>query len=215
MAVGIRPNTDFAASSGIPVGASGGILTDRSQRVLGRPSVFAAGGTASRRLRPRLLRRTVHLPLGTHANKQGRVVGENISGGYLTFPGVIGTAITRVGSAHVARSGLSEAEARAAGFETATARVDTTVIAGYMPSPGKMTTKLLAERDTGRLLGAQIIGDRVNAAKRIDTAAVAIWQAMTAENDEHGPLLRPAVLRRLGSVQVASRRLVAMLAKVS
>ena len=211
MAVGIRPNTAFAARSGIPVGESGGILTDRSQRVLGQPSIYAAGDCVE--TYHRLLRRNVHLPLGTHANKQGRVAGVNLSGGNLTFPGVIGTAITRVGTAHVSRTGLSEAEARDTGFDTVSATVDTSVIAGYMPDPGTMTTKLIAERGTGRILGGQIIGDRAAAAKRIDTVAVAIWQSMTAEELTSMDLsYAPPFSGVWDPVQVASRRLVGALA---
>ncbi len=211
VAVGVRPNTAFVAQSGIPVGKSGGILTDRSQRVLGQPSIYAAGDCVE--TYHRLLRRNVHLPLGTHANKQGRVVGVNISGGSLTFPGVIGTAITRVGAAHVSRTGLSEAEANNTGFDTVSATVDTSVIAGYMPDPGSMTTKVIAERGTGRILGGQIIGDRAAAAKRIDTLAVAVWQSMTAEELTSMDLsYAPPFSGVWDPVQVASRRLVGALA---
>jgi NADPH-dependent 2,4-dienoyl-CoA reductase/sulfur reductase-like enzyme len=125
----------------------------------------------------RLSGRRAVVALGTHANKQGRVVGINIGGGYATFPGVIGTAVTKVCDLEVARTGMSEAEAEAAGFRFLTASVDSTTRAGYFPGAEPIRTKLLAEKRTGRLLGAQIVG-REGAAKRIDVLATAIWNEM-------------------------------------
>lgn len=180
LALGVRPNTAVAGEAGLPLGPAGGLLTDRRQQVLGHPGIWAAGDCVESY--HRLLRRTVHVPLGTHANKQGRVVGLNAAGDYATFPGIIGTAITKVGGTHVARTGLTEAQAAEAGFDAVAAIVQTPVIAGYMPDPGVMATKLLAERGTGRLLGGQIVGDQVGAAKRIDTVVMAIWTGLTAED---------------------------------
>jgi NADPH-dependent 2,4-dienoyl-CoA reductase/sulfur reductase-like enzyme len=179
MALGVRPNAAFAAEAGLPVGTSGGLLTDRRQRVLGFDNIWAGGDCVESY--HRLLRRTVHMPLGTHANKQGRVMGLNVAGGYATFPGIIGTAITKVGTTHIARTGLSTAQAAEAGFDVVSAAVGTSVIAGYMPDAGRMGTKVIAERGTGRLLGGQIVGNQVGAAKRIDTLAMAIWTGFTAE----------------------------------
>ena len=124
--------------------------------------------------------RPVHVPLGTHANKQGRVAGINIGGGYATFPGVIGTAVTKVCDLEVSRTGLTSKEAHAAGYEFVTATVESTNRAGYYPGAEVMTVKLIAERRTGVLLGAQIVG-RAEAAKRIDALAVAAWNRMTVE----------------------------------
>ena len=122
--------------------------------------------------------RPVHVPLGTHANKQGRVAGINIGGGYATFPGVVGTGITKICDLEVARTGLSSKEAEAAGFLFVTASVESTNRAGYFPGAVPMTVKVIAERGTGLLLGAQIVG-RTEAAKRIDAFAVAVWNRMT------------------------------------
>jgi NADPH-dependent 2,4-dienoyl-CoA reductase/sulfur reductase-like enzyme len=115
--------------------------------------------------------------LGTHANKQGRVAGINIGGGYATFPGVIGTAITKVCDLEAARTGLSSAEAEAAGFSFVTASVDSTTKAGYFPGASPIRVKMIAERRSGRLLGAQVVGRR-EAAKRIDALAICIWNEM-------------------------------------
>ena len=115
----------------------------------------------------------MHVALGTVANKQGRVAGINIGGGYATFPGVLGTAITKVCNVEVARTGLTEREAAAVGFAATAVTIDATTIAGYMPHAQPMTLKLVGERGTGRLLGAQIVGQD-GSAKRIDTLATAL-----------------------------------------
>ena len=124
-------------------------------------------------------RRPVAIALGTHANKQGRVVGVNATGGSLTFPGVVGTAVTKLCEHEVARTGLTEREARDAEFNTVAATIESTTRAGYYPGTAPITVKIVAEEHTGRLLGAQVIG-REGAAKRIDVLAVAIWNEMTA-----------------------------------
>jgi len=178
MGLGVRPNSSLAAAAGLPVGVTGGVRTDRRMRVPGVEGVWAAGDCVE--THHLLTGEPAHIPLGTHANKQGRVAGINIGGGYATFPGVIGTAVTKVCNLEVARTGLTEKEARAAGFAFVTASVDSTSRAGYYPGAALMTIKLIAERRTGTLLGAQIVG-RTEAAKRIDALAVAVWNRMTVE----------------------------------
>ncbi|GGL18434.1 FAD-dependent oxidoreductase [Mangrovihabitans endophyticus] len=181
LGLGVRPNTTLAADAGIPLGETGGLRTDLRMRLLGGgrlDGVWAAGDCVESV--HRISGRPVHVPLGTHANKQGRVAGINIGGGYATFPGVIGTAVTKVCELEVARTGLTEHEARAAGYAYVTASVESTSRAGYYPGAATMTIKLIAEKRTGLLLGAQIVG-REEAAKRIDALAVAVWNQMTVE----------------------------------
>ena len=178
LGLGVRPNSALAAGAGLPVGATGGVRTDVRMRVEGVDGVWAAGDCVE--TRHLLTGRAVHMPLGTHANKQGRVAGINIGGGYATFPGVIGTAVTKVCDLEVARTGLTEREAAEAGYAYVTATVESTSRAGYYPGAATMTVKLIAERRTGMLLGAQIVG-RTEAAKRIDALAVATWNRMTVE----------------------------------
>jgi len=108
------------------------------------------------------------------------VAGINLGGGYAVFPGVIGTAVTKVCDLEVARTGLSEVEAQEAGFAYVTATVDSTTRAGYFPGAAPIRVKMIAERRSGRLIGAQIVG-REGAAKRIDVLATAIWNAMTVD----------------------------------
>jgi NADPH-dependent 2,4-dienoyl-CoA reductase/sulfur reductase-like enzyme len=170
LGLGVTPNADLAAAAGLATGHRGAIEVDRRQRT-SADGVYAAGDCAtSHHL---VSGRRVHVALGTVANKQGRVAGTNLGGGYATFTGVVGTAITKVCSFDVARTGLTEREATAAGFEFDTATVESTTQADYLPDPPSITVKMLAERDTGRLLGAQIIGGR-GAGKRIDTVATAL-----------------------------------------
>jgi NADPH-dependent 2,4-dienoyl-CoA reductase/sulfur reductase-like enzyme len=128
----------------------------------------------------RVSRRPVTIALGTHANKEGRTAGINIGGGYATFPGVVGTAVTKICDVEVARTGLAEAEAEAAGFEPLSVTIDSTTRAGYYPGAKPIRVKLIAERGAGRLLGAQIVGEE-GAAKRIDVLAMALWHHTTVE----------------------------------
>jgi NADPH-dependent 2,4-dienoyl-CoA reductase/sulfur reductase-like enzyme len=178
LGIGVRPNSRLARESGLPVGTTGGVRTDLRMQVVGLDGVWAAGDCVE--TLHLLSRQPVHIPLGTHANKQGRVAGINIGGGYATFPGVIGTAVTKVCELEVARTGMSSKEATRAGYAYVTATVESTSRAGYYPGAEIMTVKLIAEKRTGMLLGAQIVG-RAEAAKRIDALAIAVWNRMTVE----------------------------------
>ncbi|MFD1322299.1 FAD-dependent oxidoreductase [Micromonospora sonneratiae] len=178
LGLGVRPNTALAAAAGLPLGPTGGVRVDRRQRVIGVDGVWAAGDCVE--TFHRVTGQPAYLPLGTHANKQGRVAGIDIGGGYATFPGVVGTAVTRVCQLEVARTGLGERDATAAGYHFVSVRIESTSRAGYFPGAAPMTIKLLAERRSGRLLGAQIVG-RSEAAKRIDPLAVALWNRMTVD----------------------------------
>jgi NADPH-dependent 2,4-dienoyl-CoA reductase/sulfur reductase-like enzyme len=178
LGLGVRPNVALAKTAGIPLGPSGGIAVDRQMRTQ-VPGVWAAGDCVESV--HRLSGQRVVVALGTHANKQGRVAGINIGGGYATFPGVIGTAITKICALEVARTGLSEQEADEAGFEYVSAYVDSTTRAGYYPGAQPIRLKMIAERRSGRLLGAQIVG-KDGAAKRIDVLAVTIWNSMTVDD---------------------------------
>ena len=177
LGLGVRPNIELARDAGIPIGDAGGIAVDdrMSTSVEG---VWAAGDCAEKF--HRISRRAVAIPLGTHANKEGRVAGINIGGGRATFPGVLGTAASKICDLEVARTGLQEREARAAGFDYVTATVGSTTRAGYFPGSRPLDIKVLAERGSGRLLGAQIVG-REGAAKRIDVFATALWNDMTVD----------------------------------
>ncbi|WP_245240780.1 FAD-dependent oxidoreductase [Streptomyces spiramenti] len=176
LGLGTSPRTALAEAAGLPLGESGGLLTDRAMQVRGHRHIWAGGDCVE--VEHRLTGMTRHIPLGTHANKHGQIIGSNIAGEYATFPGVVGTAVSKVCELEIARSGLLEAEATEAGLQYVTVTVEATSRAGYYPGARPMHVKMLAERRTGRLLGAQIVGREV-AAKRVDVVATALTAGMT------------------------------------
>jgi NADPH-dependent 2,4-dienoyl-CoA reductase/sulfur reductase-like enzyme len=177
LGLGVRPNAELAAGAGLGTGVNGAVRVDRRQRTTAE-GVWAAGDCCeSHHL---VARAPVHVALGTVANKQGRVAGINMAGGYAAFPGVLGTAVTKVCSVEIGRTGLSGQEADRHGFAHVEASVEGDSRAGYLPERRPITLKALAEVGSGRLLGAQIVG-REGAAKRIDVLATAIQAGMTVD----------------------------------
>ena len=175
--LGVRPNVDLARAAGIGVGEAGGIIVDDHLRT-GTPHVWAAGDCVESY--HRITGKSVVIALGTHANKQGRAAGTNIAGGDAAFAGVLGTAITKFRNLEIGRTGLTEREAEAAGFDALGVTTEASSRAHYYPGAQPMRIKIVAERRTGRLLGAQIVGGE-GAAKRIDVLAAALWNNMTVE----------------------------------
>jgi NADPH-dependent 2,4-dienoyl-CoA reductase/sulfur reductase-like enzyme len=174
LGTGVRPATDLARAAGLPLGETGGLRTDDTQRVA--DGVWAAGDCVE--TWDRVRRAWVHVPLGTHANKQGRVLGTNLGGGSARFPGIVGTALTKVCDLELARTGLTEGDAVDAGIDHVAVTIESTTRSGYFPGTKPITVKMVAERPTGRLLGAQIVG-RDGSAKRIDVCAMALWTELT------------------------------------
>jgi NADPH-dependent 2,4-dienoyl-CoA reductase/sulfur reductase-like enzyme len=129
-------------------------------------------------------RRPFYIALGTVANKQGRVAGINLGGGYATFRGVVGTAVSKVCAVEVARTGLQESELRRLGWRYVSAKIESKTRAGYYPHAGPITVKVLAEEGSGRLLGGQIVGIE-GAAKRIDVLATALHAGFTVHEMIH------------------------------
>lgn len=177
LGLGVTARSSLAADAGLPLGAKGGIVVDEHQRVVGFDAIWAAGDCVV--TKDRVTGDLIHVPLGTHANKQGMVVADSILadrlGGTprLSFPGIVRTAITKFCALEVSRTGLGERQAKAAGFDPVTVSIETTNFAGYMPDPDKMTVVMIADRPTRRLLGAQIVGGE-DSALRIDVAATAL-----------------------------------------
>ncbi|MER6997056.1 FAD-dependent oxidoreductase [Streptomyces sp. NPDC000410] len=178
LGIGVEPETTLAGAAGLPLGVYGGLLTDLAMRVRGYENVWAGGDCVE--VLDLVSGRERHIALGTHANKHGQVIGSGAGGGYATFPGVVGTAVSKVCDLEIARTGLREKDAREVGLRYVTVTVEATSRAGYFPGAAPMTVKMLAERRTGRLLGVQIVG-REGAAKRVDIAAVALTAGMTVE----------------------------------
>lgn len=178
LGIGVTARSRLAADAGLPIGAKDGIVVDSRQRVKGQQHVWAAGDCVLSR--HRLTGAPVHMPLGTHANKQGLVAGRNIAGRPIEFDGVLGTAITKICALEIAVTGLNSAAAERAGREVVRVSIDSSTTAGYFPGAQDMTVAMLAERGTRRILGAQIVGGD-GAAKRIDTVAAALWSGMTVD----------------------------------
>ena len=178
LGLGARPDTALAREAGLPLGDKGGLRTNVQMRVPGQDRVWAGGDCVE--VLNLVSGQYQHVALGTHANKQGRVIGHNLAGSYATFPGVVGTAVSKICHLEIARTGLRERDATRAGFGYVTVTVQSTTRAGYFPGTQQMTVKMTAERLTGRLLGVQIVGNE-GSAKRIDTAATALWNRMTVE----------------------------------
>ncbi len=184
LGLGVRARSELAARAGLPLGVRDGIDVDAQQRVVGQQHIWAAGDCALSQHRVSGAR--VHIPLGTHANKQGWTAGRNIVATYrdtpaAEFPGVLGTAITKICDLEIAVTGLSLAAARDAGLHAVRAAVDTTTIAGYLPDAQPMTVTMVAEEGSRRILGSQIVGGP-GSAMRIDTVASALWSAMTVDD---------------------------------
>lgn len=177
LGLGVRPNTALAAAAGIPLGEKGSIRVNGRMET-GMAGVWAAGDCAeSFHL---VSRSPFYIALGTVANRQGRVAGINLGGGYATFPGVVGTAVTKICQVEVARTGLQEKELGMLGIEWESAVIKSRTKAGYFPGAGEITVKVLAEKGNGRLLGGQIVGME-GSAKRIDTLATCLHAGLTVE----------------------------------
>jgi NADPH-dependent 2,4-dienoyl-CoA reductase/sulfur reductase-like enzyme len=177
LGLGVRPNVALAREGGIAIGNKGGIVTDaRMETSIG--GVWAAGDCVESV--DRITGMPVVVALGTHANKQGRVVGINATGGDVRFPGVVGTAVSKICVYEVARVGLTEREAAGLDLDVVAAKIESTSRAGYYPGAAPIKVKVVAERPGGRLVGAQIVGAE-GAAKRIDVLATAIWNRMTVD----------------------------------
>ncbi len=178
LGTGARPRSELAAAAVIPVGPSGGIVTDDRQRTP-VDGVWAAGDCAE------TLHRVSGLPvsfaLGTIANKQGRIAGLNLGGADGRFPGVLGTAVTKIHDVEIARTGLGVREAEAAGLTVTTSSITAGTRAHYYPDSSEMTVLLVVEAGSGRLLGGQIVGGP-GAGKRIDVLAAALWNGMQVED---------------------------------
>lgn len=175
LGLGVVPNASIAEEAGLPTGVRGAISVDHRQRT-SVDGVWAAGDCAE--VHHLVSREPVHIALGTVANKTGRVAGLNIGGTYATFPGVLGTAVTRVCEVEIARTGLHSREAEQAGIEVVVGEIESTSRAGYFPGAAALHARLLVEKGRGRVVGAQLVGaDRIG--KRIDVMATAITAGMT------------------------------------
>ncbi|MCR4408065.1 MAG: CoA-disulfide reductase [Anaerolineae bacterium] len=178
LALGVVPNSALAQATGVVTGVKGAIVTDAQMRT-NLPNIYAAGDCAE--AYHRVTGKGAYIPLGTTANKQGRVAGANAAGGQTTFEGVVGTAVTKVCDIHAARTGLTEKEAREMGYQVSAVQIKAPTRAHYYPGNSTLHVRLLVDTSSGKLLGSQVVG-REGVARRIDVLATALHQGWTVEN---------------------------------
>ena len=175
--LGVKPETDLAREAGLALGPSGAIKVNFAQQTT-RDEIFAVGDCAE--VFHRVSRNWVNIPLGDIANKQGRVAGVNLGGSSMIFPGVVGAQSFKVFGLEAAATGINEGEAAAAGFDPVSLLRWGTFRTPTLVGETKMGIKLLADRSTGRLLGAQAVANG-GAVGRINALSVCLWSEMTLE----------------------------------
>ena len=173
--LGVEPNVELAAEAGVELGPTGAIATDEYGRT-NDPHVYAAGDCAEKR--HLLADEPVHWPYALAANRAGRAVGRTVAGRTTPVGGVVGTGVMKAFDLQVARTGLLDDEARAAGFTPVSTTVTTITRAHYYSGWSRIVVHLTADRDTERLLGASMVGEE-GAAHRINAVATALHAEMT------------------------------------
>lgn len=170
LGTGVRPNSEIAKDTGIELGYANAIKVNDYMRT-NIPDIFSAGDCAT--ARSYITNENMYIPLGTTANRQGRVAGENAAGGDARFRGIAGSAITKVFDLYIGKTGLTKQEALNYGFDPIEEEIESVTRAGYYPDSKPIWIKIIADRKSGRILGSQIVGgDGVK--ERIDLIALAL-----------------------------------------
>ena len=208
LAIGVRPNVKLAQDAGLDIGATRAIKVDEGMRT-SDPDIYAAGDCVESI--DLVTDRACYIPLGSTANKHGRVAAVNICGGNDAFPGVLGSTVCKVFDHCVARTGLTEHDAREAGYDVTVALAPAPDKAHFMPEAKPLLLKLVVDSKTRRLLGAQAIGPGAGD-KRIDVAAMAITTGMTVDqlaNADlcYAPPYAPAMDNIITAANVARNKL--------
>ncbi len=209
MAVGVRPNVDLAREAGLEIGEkTGAIVVDEHMRTAD-PDIFAAGDCVE--VKNLVSGRAGFVPLGSTANKQGRVAANNICGQEDSFPGVLGSSVCKVFDFCVARTGLSEKEARDLGYDVEICLAPGPDKAHFMPAAKPCLLKLVMDRKTRKLLGAQAVGPGAGD-KRIDVAAMALTAGLTVDQLAkvdlcYAPPYSPAMDNIITAANVACNKL--------
>lgn len=177
LSVGAKPNTDFLQNSAIHMNAQGAIHVNAYMQT-SIPHIYAAGDCAIQYHRVKQL--DDHIPLGTTANKQGRIAGANMAGNPLTFKGIVGTSIIKFFDLTLGRTGLTEKEANHLKLPYAVEVLEANNQAGYYPDGETLHIKLIYDKNSYALLGGQVIGKK-GVDKRIDVLATALYNKMTVK----------------------------------
>jgi NADPH-dependent 2,4-dienoyl-CoA reductase/sulfur reductase-like enzyme/rhodanese-related sulfurtransferase len=178
LGIGVRPNVKLAREAGLELGETGAIKVDKYLQT-NDPDIYAAGDCVE--VYNLATKKPAFIPLGSTANKQGRIVGVNVTGGEESFPGILGTMVFKTFNMNVGRTGLTERDARKLGLDVETVVVPIHDRSHFYPGAKLIATKLLAERATGKLVGAQIVGTG-DVDKRTDIFATLINGGATAES---------------------------------
>ncbi|MCC6697094.1 MAG: FAD-dependent oxidoreductase [Candidatus Hydrogenedentes bacterium] len=208
LSVGVRPNVSLAVAAGLKLGPTGAIaVNDRMQT--SDPDIYAAGDCVENK--NLLTGKPCFVPLGSTANKQGRVAAINICGGDDTFPGVLGSTVCKVFDFCVGRTGLTETEARREGIDVETVLAPSPDKAHYMPTAKTLMLKLVIDRGSRKLLGAQAVGPG-DGSKRIDVAAMALTASMTVDQLDkvdlcYAPPFSPAMDNLITAADVGRNKL--------
>jgi NADPH-dependent 2,4-dienoyl-CoA reductase/sulfur reductase-like enzyme/rhodanese-related sulfurtransferase len=175
VSIGVRPNVCLAKDARLHIGNTGAVWVNERQET-SDPNIYAVGDmTESTHI---VTKKKTWIPLATSATKQGRVAGANAAGGNKLFKGVLGTSIVKVMDIAAARTGLSEKEAKALGLDYYVSYTNSPSHANYYPDASALFIKLVVERGNGRLLGAQVVGEK-GVDKRIDVFASALYSGLT------------------------------------
>ncbi len=175
MSIGVKPATDLAVNAGVELGETGAIKVNEYMET-NIPDIYSGGDCVE--ITNLITGKGAYYPLGSHANKHGKIIAENIMGIKTTFKGAIGSTIAKVFDLTVAKTGLSEKEAIASDIDYFVSHIKTSNHAGYYPGAEKMTIKLIANKSTKQIIGSQVIG-KEGTDKRIDVIATAIFNKMT------------------------------------
>ena len=175
MSIGVVPNTELARDAGLQLGIKGAIAVNDEMQT-SDPLIWACGDCSQ--TKNRITEKPVYIPLGTTANKQGRIAGENVAGGHETFKGVVGSMVTKVFNLYIAATGLSLRQAEEAGYDAVSSVITKGDRASYYPGSQDNQICLIFEKKSGRLLGAQGIGSE-SVAGRMNVFVTAITCGMT------------------------------------
>ena len=178
VAVGIQPNTQFLKDTGITLAKNGAVIVNRYLET-SIDHIYAAGDCA---MHYSIVKDCLdYMPLGTTANKQGRIAGLNMAGKSIPFKGIVGTSIMKFFDLTVASTGITEETAKELGVEYEAYHLSTRHIAGYYPGAQQMFVKIVVRKGDQQLLGAQIVGS-AGVDKRIDVFSIALYSKMKLPN---------------------------------
>ncbi len=178
LSLGVRPDVSLAKDAGLTIGTTGGLSVNQYLQT-SDPDIYAGGDCVE--VVNLITQKKTLVPMGSTANKHGRIIGTNVTGGNDIFPGVLGTAIAKVFDYNVGRVGLSESQVKEAGYDTAMSLVPSFDHATYYPGARDILVKLVADKSSGKLLGGQVVGTG-DAAKRIDVLAAALTFGATIDD---------------------------------